>query len=239
MNAFIIIVVVYIAYIFTWLTINSVFYFFSIALKKKGILTALATLSLIGLYILNFLVGIGLFWWAISLLLNGEFLLFIALIFFGIGLISGLISYLQMPFVFITAYFANKLEDVDFNEDIATAEILDKDNKVVGKIEGNTAVSIRLAKYFVAFFALNLASMIFFPAQGRAYGVLDYLTTPATQVFGGTLFVGVPYAIYHKIRHKSFFSKDKRYFFIQVWKLNLIVFGALEIVVFLFYLFLR
>lgn len=236
MNTFILLIVIYVAYILTWLTINFVFYFFSIALKKKSILTALTTLSVIALNIFNFLIGVSIFWLAISLLLNREFLWLIVLIFFGAGLIGGFMSYLQMPFVFITAYFTSKLEDMDFNENIASAEILDEDNKVVGKIEGNTAISVKLAKYFVAFFALNLISMVLIPEEGRAYGFLDYLTTPATQVFGGTLFVGIPYAIYHRVRHKSFFSKDKRYFFIQVWKLCLIILIPLGVMVTLLYL---
>ncbi len=234
METLLIILFVYLAYIFTWFVINIVFYFFSIAFKKKTILNVLTLLGGIVLNIFNFLVGIGFLWLAISLLLNREFLWFILLVFFGFGLIGGLLSFLQLPFVFITTYFSNKLDDIDFNEDIVSAELVDEHNKVVAKIEGDTAISRRLAIYFVLFFAFNLLSIFIFPDDEQQLMALDYIINPTLQILGGTIILGIPYLIYHKIKHKSFLPDDKRYFFIQVWKLNLIFFSILSVLVMIF-----
>jgi hypothetical protein len=224
MNYLILAVIVYLAYLFTWLMINLVFYFFSLAFKKRAILNTLTGLGIVALYIFNLLTGVSLLWLAISLLLDSQFLWFFIMIMFGIGLIAGILNVLQAPFIIITSYFTEKIEKVDFKENTVTAEILDKDNKVVGKVEGSTTVSTRLAKYFVSFFLLNLISIFLFPEDGVKLAPLDYIVKPAMQVIGGTLIFGIPYGIYRLIRYKRFFPEDKRYFYIQVWKINLIIF---------------
>jgi len=233
MSEILILIIVYLAYLFVWFVINLLAYFISLTLKKRAIIEGLASTSVIVVYILDFIIGLLLLWWAISTLLAGQFLLFLFLIIFGIGLISAFFGYLQLPFVFVSGYFSEKIGQLDFKEDVATAEILDEQDRVVDIIEGDTIISIRLAKYFLAFYGLNLIALIIFPAEREGLLLLDYITKPFTQIIGGTIIVGLPYSIYHRVRHKSFFPKDKRYFLIQVWKLSIYIFGAFAALVFI------
>lgn len=167
--------------------------------------------------------GVGMFIWLISLLVQGEFIWFVLLLFFGIGLITQFLSFLQMPFLLINAYFIDKIESIDFDEDVVTAEILDENNEVIGLIEGDTKISLKLATYFVIFFLFNLMDMVLFPPENQTIQTADYLITPTLKVLGGTFFLGLPYGLYRKVKHGSFFPYDKRYFFINIWKFWLIL----------------
>lgn len=228
MNTLLLFVVVYIAYLVIWLIINTIIYFLAVAMKSSVLVNILMGIGTVGIYIFNFILGIGLLVFTFSLLLNGEILWFIVMIFFGMGLISGLLSYLQMPFLFVSGYFSEKIEKTDFKSDVVTGEILDEHNKVVGKVEGDTTISVRLARYFVAFYIFNLLSILT-SSQPYPVGALDWITKPFFQIASSTLIFGIPYIIYHKIRHKTFFPEDKRYFFIKVWKICLYIFIPLWI----------
>lgn len=225
--------IVYLGYLFVWFVVNLLAYFVSLALKKRGIIDGLASISVIVVYVLDFIIGLLLLWWAISTLLSGQFLLFLFLILFGIGLISAFFNYLQLPFVFIFGYFSDKIGQIDFEENVTTAEILDEQDRVVDVTEGDTTIAIRLAKYFLAVYGLNLIWLLISPVEHEGLLPLDYITIPFTQIIGGTIIVGLPYSIYHRVRHKSFFPKDKRYFLIQVWKLSIYIFGAFAALVFI------
>ena len=155
------------------------------------------------------------------------------MIFIGIGLISGVLGFLQMPFMLIPGYFAEKMENMDLEEDTVAGEILDKDNKVIDISEGETSLKTRFAKYFLAVYALNLTSLIIFPLEREGLALFGYVTKPFFQIISLTLIVGTPYGIYRKIKHKAFFTKDKRYFLIQVWKISLYIFIPFVIGVYL------
>lgn len=229
MTNILIFVIVYLAYILVWLIVNLLAYFASIAFKKTKIFTGLTVITYIIIYILNFLIGIGMFWWAISLLLSGEFLWLIFMIFIGFSLINGLLSFLQYPFIFIPAYLSEKIENSNKEDDVVTGEVLDEKGRVIAKSEGDSTISGRLAKYFLAFFVLNLLSIIIFPEAGQQLKAFDYITKPFLQMIGGSLIIGLPYIIYRKIKYRSFFPQDKRILFIAVWRLNLLIFGGIAI----------
>lgn len=228
-NTILIMLVVLIAYMLLWFVANVVLYYLSIALKKPVIFESFHAASTVFLWLYNTILGFGLLWIGISLLMNRQFLWLIVYLFIGASIIGWFINMIQLPFVFIQAYFVSKLEDFDFKENVETAEILDEKNKVIGVTEGNSAITIRLARYFTIFYLINLLEMIIFPRDIKGYGWGDYLVTPFLQIVGGTLIVGIPYALYHRARYGSFLSQDRRYFLIKVWKVWIIFFAVLTI----------
>lgn len=233
MNTVLIVAFVYILYLFIWFVINLVAYFSSIAFKKIVIINTFVGLTVIVVQLLNFGLGIWLLLYTFSFLFSGQFIWFFIMIFIGIGFILGVLRYLQMPFMLIPIYFAEKVEKIDFDEDTVVGEILDKDNRVIDISEGETSLKTRFAKYFLAFYAYNLIYILIFPGEREGLATFDYITKPLFQIIGSTLLIGLPYGIYRKIKYKAFFPRDKRYFLIQVWKLSLYIFIPLSIVVFL------
>lgn len=233
MNTILLAVLVYVSYLFIWFVVNLIAYFIAIAFKKPVVIGVFVGLAVIVVQILNFGIGIGLLIYTISLLLDGQFLWFLVMIFIGIGLISGILGFLQMPFMLIPGYFAEKIEDMDLEEDTVVGEILDKDNKVVDISEGETSLKTRFAKYFLAIYALGLVNLIIFSVEREGLVPIDYITKPFFQIISLTLIIGIPYGIYRKIKHKAFFPKDKRYFLIQTWKISLYIFIPLLIIVYL------
>lgn len=228
---------VYFAYLIVWAIINLIAYFASIAFKKRAIMVVILGFSVIVVQLLNFALGIGLLGIGITLLINGEFLWFILYFLFGLGIIGGILGWvvtlLQFPFIAVPSYFAEKAENLEMEEDIETAEIVDDKGKVLDRIEGNKIISTRLAKYFIAFFILNFISILLSREDRESMLLLDWVSTPFLQIIGGTLIFGIPYAIYYKLKYKSFFPKDKRYFFIQVWRLNLMILIPLGAIVYI------
>lgn len=174
----------------------------------------------------------------ISLFLDHQYLWLFVYIIIGYSIAGWLFNVVTIPFLLIQTYFATKLESFNFIEDIERAEILDENNRVVGVSEGDNTVSTRLAKYFVAFYILNLVCMIIFPEENKLYKWGDYLVTPFLQIIGGTLIIGIPYLIYHKIRYKTFFPFDKRYFYIKVWKTWIVICVIYLVIAILLRLFL-
>ncbi len=226
MNGLLITLLIYLSYLFIWFSINLIAYFCSLAFKKQSILAAVNGISFIILIIFNWAVGIGLFLYSVSLLLNGEILRFVLMILIGIGMYQGFIAYLQLPFVFVSEYFTSKIGKLNFKEVITGAEIQASNSSIVKTIDPGTRLSVQMARYFLVFYTFNLIMMIISPAERVGVYGAGYITKPLLQIVGGTIIIGLPYTIYHKLRFKSFLPKDKRYFFISVWKLSLIIFGG-------------
>lgn len=228
-----ILILAYLGYLFFWFTINLVVYFVSLSLKKPKIFEVLAGLSIGIIYIFNFLVGLWLLWIGIKLLLDGQWLWFLLYIFIGASIFSWLLALIQMPFNFILVYFSTKMEEKNFNENIVSAEILDKDGGVIGKtIEGDTAISVRMAKYFSILYLIGLINILFISSEGENTIWFGYITKPFSDVVFLTLIIGFVYIIFHKIKNKSFFPKDKRYFFIKVWKIGIYVYLFLLVILY-------
>lgn len=232
MNNLLLAVIFLLVYILLWFTINIVAYFTSVFLETKKIFRAFGKLAYTVAYIFNFLVGIGLIWFGISLLLSGHFLWFIVYLFIGAGIIGFLINLLQFPFIYITVYLSEKIEEKNFNEDIASAEIIDKDGKILKKVEGDTTISVRMAKYFTLLFTVNLLSVFIYPEARAGWRWGDYFLSPFLWIVSESFVVGIIYVLYHKIRYNLFFPEDKRYFFIHVWRICFL--ALLPITLFLF-----
>jgi hypothetical protein len=233
MNNFLLFIIIYISLLIVWFTINIVFYFLSVLLKKKTLTDLLARLSIIALYIVNTLIGFYLVFLMITFFLSGQWLFFVLLFFFGVGLISGLASFIQIPFVVISNYFAEKFESIDFDENIERAEILDEKNKVVDILEGETVIKTKLAKWFIALYGLGVISLIISPIERKGLMGGGFITKPFFQIISTTLIIGLPYGIYRLIRYRNFFPNDKRYFLIETWKISVYLTLFLMILIFL------
>lgn len=218
-----IILVVYLGYLIIWVIIVSLAYFLSLLIRKSYPISFISGLSQIAVYILFTIFGIWALVYSIQLLVSFRWLELFIMGFIGFGIIAGLLNILTLPFYGIPLFFQEKISETDFGEDIERAEILDKKGKVLKVIEGETAIKRNIAKYFIAFFSLNLLSIFIFPTKGEHLLALDYITKPFFQVIGGTFIFGLPYLIYHRVKYKSFFPEDKRYFFINTWKLSLYI----------------
>lgn len=229
MNILLIILVTLLSYLLIWYVANVIVYYLSIAFKKPVIFESFSTISTLFLWLYNAIIGGVLIWIGIDLLINRQFLWFVAYLFIGSSVIRLFFNILELPFLFILAYFSAKLEAYDFNENVVEAEVLDENKQVIGKTEGDSSVSRRLAIYLLLFYVINLIELFIFPNENQSYQWGDYLVTPFLQIIGGTIIVGVPYAIYHKIRYKSFMQSDRRYFLIQVWKIWLVIFVILSL----------
>lgn len=223
MNKWVLLLLLYLSYLFIWFIVNLVAYFFSLALKRK-IIDGLLGIAAVVFYILQSLLGLVLLWWAITTLLSGQFLFFLFLFFFGMSIFSWLSTLLQLPFLAIPGYFSEKFEKLDFVENVVRGEIIDKDsNQVIGVTEGNAAVSIKMAKYFLAMYFTQIGFLLVFPTEREGLILGDYIVKPFIWVITTTLFFGFFYSIFHKIKNKAFFPDDKRYFFIKVWKMSLYI----------------
>jgi len=234
MNNIFLSIAVLIIYILLWLVINLLAYYVSIALKTKKIFLLFENLASFVYFIFNFLLGIVLIWIGISLLINGHFVWLAVYLFIGASLISFIIRLFQFPFVFLTVYFSNKLREADFNENIATAEVIGDDGKVIKTIEGDTAVLVRMAKYFILLYVINLLSIFIGPEKSAGWKWGDYILWPFVWLISESIVIGILYLAYHKIRHRKFFPENKNYYFIQVWKICFYILLVLSLPIFLF-----
>ena len=51
----------------------------------------------------------------------------------------------------------------------------------------------------------------------------DYIFMPFLGVLSDTIFIGILYGVYRKLRYGSFFPIDKRLFYTEVWKVSLYI----------------
>jgi len=234
MNTIYIIIAIYLSYLILWLVINLLAYFISLAFKKPSILAVVNSISFFVVSLLNWGIGLALFVYAISLLFQGEILWFLFMIIIGISVLTWLLNLIQFPFYFISAYFMEKIDTFDF-EEVKNSDIIHASNTFNFKsTDANTHLSIRAAKYFLIFYMLNLSSLLVEQfTGGEKYGLIGLIELPFIQIISGTLIIGIPYSIYHKLRYKRFLPKDKRCFFISVWKLSLIIFGSIIILIYM------
>lgn len=227
MKTLLIVLIAYLSYLLTWFTINLLAYYISIVFKKKIVLTSVLGLTFLIIVFLEWGISGLLVFYAISLLFGGKFLAFILLVFFGIGLVQIGLNYIKMPFIVISYYFLDKLEDYDLDEQIERGEILDEKGRVIGVVEGESSINSRLAKYFLLLYIVSLLDIILWPDIGKSYLWGDFIVTPFLKIISATIVFGPFYAVYHKIKFQSFLPKDKRYFLINTWRLSLVVAGIL------------
>lgn len=227
-------VLIYISIVFFWFVVSTLAYFFALIFKKTAVVSFVTGVGLIIQYIANLVLGLLLIWQGITYLIHGEILQLVVYILIGAGLISWLYGFLQLPFTLITTYYIDRIERLDFNEDIATAELLDEKGKVIKKIEGDTSISIRMAKYFIALYLLNLLTMFISQSKPETgYKWADYITLPFVWIISSSLILGIPYLLIHKIRHKQWFTDDKRLFFTTLWKFNFYIYAVIGALIYI------
>jgi hypothetical protein len=223
MENILIVIFVYLGYLILWSLICLLAFTLSLILKKPSIMHIVSGISTVIVYLLNFLIGIGLLIYVGSLLFSGEFLWFIIMLFVGISVVTWLLSLLQMPFILIPSYFAEKAESIEGEEDVVKGEVLDEHHKIIAVTEGEKDISRRLAIYFVAVYGLNLLSLFMNRQDYPTYMWGDYLLSPFLWVVSQIVFFGLIIGIYFKIRKGKFFHPRKKVFLISVLKVTTIV----------------
>lgn len=234
MEGVLIFIISYAIIIIVWLIFATLLFALSLIFKKN-----LSAIPVGITYILGFIIQLGLVIYAISILWqiisHGEWLILILALIFGsfiIGWWQFIYSLLLMPFSVSASYFLSKIDDTDFKDETLSGEVLDEKGKVIGVSESETSLKTRFAKYFLAVYLLDLIPLIIFPVEREGMAPLDYITKPFFQIIGLTLIIGIPYAIYRKIKYKTLLTKDKRYFLIQTWKISLYIFIPFSIIVY-------
>jgi hypothetical protein len=235
MQGILIFILSYLSLLLAWFVISIVFYLISLISKKN-----LAFIPLGLTYIVAFLIQWYIFGYAAyllwSMIKGHEWLMLLFSLLVGgfvIGWWQMIYNFLLAPFYGIANYYSDKLCEVDFKEEIVQAEVLDMNNKVIDVIEGETSIKTRFAKYFIGLYFFNLLYLLVFPEERKGLLILDYITKPFLQIIGATFLIGIPFGIYRLIRYRKFFTKDKRYFFIQTWKVALYIFIPFTIFLFL------
>lgn len=225
----------YLVLIIFWIVLVLLFYFLSFISKKNLVSIPVGFTYILSIAIQFMLIGYALYtlWQIVS---NREWWLLILAFVFGsfiIGMWQAIYDLLLAPFKASAIYFLEKVEKTDFGENTVVGEVLDKDNKVINISEGETSLKTRFAKYFLLFYAFNLIYILIYPAERAGLAPFDFVIKPFFQIISSTILIGFPYGIYRKIKYKSFFTKDKRYFLIQVWKISLYIFIPLAIILFI------
>lgn len=229
LKTLLIIVIVYISYLLIWGLICLIAFSLSLIFKKPAIIKVISGISQVVVYILSSLIGLGILIYTVSLLLHGEILWFFVMIFVGMGVVAGILSFLQMPFMLIPAYLEEKVENMEREEDVVRGEILDENNKVIGVVEGEKDISRRLAIYFILVYGLNLLSLLLNSTEYPGYKFGDYLLTPFLWTMTGVVFLGIIIGIFRKVSKGKFFYPRKKIFLTSVLKVNSICLIVLSV----------
>lgn len=214
MEIFITLLTLYFGSLLVWSIICLLTFSISFVFKVPVLMKGLSGIA-------SFVYGILQFIIYIYLLINiwgYGFLWFIFMIFIGLSLFSTLINLLQIPFVIIPAYFLVKLENLDNEEDVVRAEVIDNKGNIIDIIEDDTSINKRLVKYYLGLYFILLLGILIFPVERQTTLWWEYITRPFFQSLSGTLFFGIIYGLYRKIKFKSVFTQDKRLFFIKLWR---------------------
>lgn len=230
LNQLLLLALVYVGYLFVWGIINLLAFAFSVAFKKPVILNAVLGISALAVQLVGFVVGIGILWFVVSLLLNGQFLWFIFMLFIGIGLLSGLLGFLQMPFILISGYFASKMEDTSQSSGI---EVVGENNETF-KVQSDDSVNQKLAIYFLAVYGLNLLSVLMNTEDYPTWQWGDYIAWPVVWVFSQAIFFCLIIGIYMKLRHGKFWYPTKKQMMISTLKATTIVLVAFTVLLIFF-----
>jgi len=231
MNTLLLLLIIYLVYLLIWLVVNVVVYSISVAFNLPKAYEWLVKLSVAVLYLLNFIIGIGLLWYGVILFLSGQFFWLVLYFFIGISLISTLLSVSQWPFVIITAFLSEKLEKKDFYDESTNISKRSKASKLKEK---DLKISIKVAKYFLALYFLNVSYFLIFPIEREDVSWGGFIIKPFFAVIMFSIVFGIPYGIYRKIKYGRFFQKDKRIFFTKIFKSSFIVLLVSTVWLFIF-----
>ncbi|OGY37810.1 MAG: hypothetical protein A3E36_02345 [Candidatus Andersenbacteria bacterium RIFCSPHIGHO2_12_FULL_45_11b] len=230
LNQLLLLALVYVGYLSIWAIVNLLAFALSVAFKKPVILSTVLGITALAVQLVGFVVGIGILWFVISLLLNGQFLWFMFMLFIGIGLLSGLLGFLQMPFILISGYFASKMEDMSQGSGI---EVIGENNETI-KVLSDDSANQKLAIYFLAVYGLNLLSVLINTEDYPTWQWGDYIAWPVVWVFTQAIFFGLIIGIYMKLRHGKFWYPTKKRMMISTLKTTTIVLIAFTVLLIFF-----
>lgn len=225
------VIIVYLVYLLLWGVVCTLAYSLTLIFKRKSILEWFVGIATLVAHIINFVIGIWLLIYTFSLLFDGQILWFLAMIFFGIGLVAQVFSILQLPFFAIPAYYSHKIEHTNMDEDIVIGEIIDENNKVVGTTEeGTFSKSRRLALYFSIAYLLNLFSLYLSQEDYPGYKWGDYILTPFLWLFSQVIFLGIFVGIINKLKRQKFFHNGFKSTLTTILKVSNYIMGAFTII---------
>ena len=186
----------YIGILFLWFVVCLLAFVTSVVLKRAFLINSLANIAGTVYGVLQVIIYLYLFF----IMITNGFLWFLFMLIIGLTLFNVIFNLLQLPFALIPAFFVVKIEEMDFDDKVTTAEILDDKGKVVGVIEGDSTINRRLAKYFLGTYFLYLASFIF-PAEREGLSVFSFIIKPFTGIVFSTIFLGLIYSLFRKIKY--------------------------------------
>lgn len=216
-------VIGYLVLLFAWGTICLVTYALSLTLKNKKPIQALSGTSQVVTYLLSTLFGLYLLYVGFLLLIHGQILWLILYIIVGAGLIGQLFTIVIIPFSVIPVMLGEHVAGIMEQAEVQTAEILDEAKNVIDISEGNKTLDRKLAIYFLIDYAVGLLYIVTHPLQYHMLGWWDYIITPIFFMLQSVIFIGIILLIYNKIRHHRFFYKNKKYWLIRVFQIDIIL----------------
>jgi hypothetical protein len=209
-----------------WGVLNLIVYFISVVTDSMKPVKTISGFTYIAIVIYQILIWIWLIYIGVQLFMSGQWIFLILYVLIGYGFVATIFGMFQAPFILIPAYFEEKAEGKSKEEEIETAEVLDEEGNVVTKLEGEKTMSKNLARSFLMLYGINLFALILFPVEREGLVAIDYLMRPFYWMITPTLVVGLIYGIYRKIKHKNFFTEDKRHFFTDVWKYSFYIYAV-------------
>lgn len=227
LNEIFIFIIFYLGYVLIWGIVNLIAYALTLAVNKPAIMHAVTGVSFLAFALLGWMIGLSVFWYMITLLFSGQFLWFIFMLFFGVSLFMGVIGLLQMPFILVSGYFTEKVENMP------TKEIIDG-NTIVIEGDSDDTVNSQLATYFLIVYIINLLSVLINTEDYPMWQWGDYIAWPVIWVFTQAAFWGVIVGIYMKLRYGKFWYPTKKKMMITTLKVTT---GALLLLTVLFIFF--
>lgn len=212
----------YIFYLAVWGFICFTTYYLSLITKKLKIMTALVGISQIVSIIFYILITIYFIYLGYQLIITGQWIILLILILLGFGLIRGIFSFLALPFNAIPIYFLNKLESIDLNEEVVSAELLDDKGKVVQKTEGDLTVQRRFGKYLIASLIINLVLLLFYSSRYNPV-TIEYITLPIYWTVSNSFFIAIPVIVFNLIKYRKIKGRGWYYSMINILRIEIIV----------------
>lgn len=206
-----------------WMVFILLFYALSYVSRKNLVVIPFGLTQLISFGIQLFLIGYA-FYIVWQLITSHAWVFLILAFIFGGFILSfwgAIYELILVPFKASSLYFMERIERANFDGEIIAAEILDKDNKVIGITDGSSTDK-RLAIFFLIDYGINLLYVITHPQQYQMIAWWDYLITPMFFMAQNIIIFGIIIGVYNKIRHHKFIWRNKKHMFIKILIADLI-----------------
>lgn len=213
MQSVLVFIFIYLIYLLTWATICFIGYLISIVMQKIVVMKAIYGLSTAVVYILYFLIGIYCLIIAWNLLFS-NFIYFLLFVFFGGAIIGIVMNFITMPFLLISGYFVELLENKFTPED--TKKISKKSNK--SEKETITLSVLLLMSYFI-----TLIYNVTIGSINQSYSWIGHILGPVLLIGIFIIISLIVGGLYNMVRHEKFYPKGKKRTIINTLKVYIII----------------